>query len=195
MPPRGDDLRLDGALGAFLDAFAQNHEDEPWRRSLAEAYAEALYEKHRISGEGEAGTWDATTSPAVLAIMSVLFALLYEVTLDPALFHEAVTRARKAAAAAGPATELAAHCLANLAQMAHRRHELSGDEAALAEALEAAPVARRPAGRPPRRPGCVMTTPSCCAATTCGKGTRTSWRRTARCWRRWLTTCRMSLSI
>ncbi|WP_157519281.1 CHAT domain-containing protein [Herbidospora mongoliensis] len=78
-----DDLRLDDALGAFLDAFAQSHEDEPWRGSLTEAYAEALYEKHRLTSEGEAGTWDPTASPAVLpAIMSVLNCALLASVVD-----------------------------------------------------------------------------------------------------------------
>ncbi|GAB1823799.1 CHAT domain-containing protein [Herbidospora sp. RD11066] len=146
-----DDHRFDDALGAFLGAFAQSRDDEPWRGSIAEAYAEALYQKHRITGEGEAGTWDANASPAVLpAILSVAFALLYEATLDDGIFYAAITRAREAAEAAEPGSEMAAHCLSNLAHMAHSRHELTGDQDALAEALDAArrSLAALPEGHP-----------------------------------------------
>ncbi|TKK89572.1 CHAT domain-containing protein [Herbidospora galbida] len=123
-----DEGRLDDALGAFLDAYAASHPDEPWRGPLAEVYAEALHQEPLV-----------TTSPAVLpGSLSVVFAMLHEATFDPVLFDQAIARARVAVAVAEPGSEFAARCLANLAQTAHRRHELSGDPGSLAEALDAA---------------------------------------------------------
>ncbi|WP_157520858.1 CHAT domain-containing protein [Herbidospora daliensis] len=115
-----DEGRLDDAIGAFLDAYAAGPPDAPWRESLAEVYAGVLDQEEA----------------AAQSALSVVFAMLHEATLDPALFDQALARARAAVAADG--AEFRVRCLANLSQLAHRRYEVSGDPAALAEALDAA---------------------------------------------------------